>query len=997
MTETDREPMKSFLSLVADDLMGRMSGDLSELTVVMPGRRARRFMSRLLARQHQGQPLWEPTYRTLDELFLELSPYTEASQLRSVCELYRVYRTAVPNPLPMDEFFGWGLTLLADFNDIDKHMADAERLLVNAADLERMANDDYLSERQRQALADFFHDFEAGKHTRLRERFHEMWDAMPTMYHGLRKALAEKGLMYRGALERLAVEGLGDEGAENGGVREARRPFSQGVTAFVGFNVLDEVEQRLFEIARDSGNALFYWDYDDHYVNDENQEAGIFLRDNLKRFPDALPLAPRGGLSDPKKRVTLVKTNSDNAQARYIPQWLEKKLTREEESQTAIVLADETLMDAAIHAIPSKGESELAPNALNVTMGYPLKATPVYGYYMALLDLQTFGFGASAGHPSLTAMEKVTSHPFYGGQELVQQKDNAATLRWLSHEMEALGTRLNRKETETSTFDQLYAEAVFQLFCLTNQLLELTEEGILAVGRTMMRRIARDAARGVSIPFHGEMDEGVQMMGLLETRNLDFRHVVMLSTEEGFMPKSSHAETSLIPYCLRESFHLDTRERRTAVFAYYFYRLLERADDVTLVYNETSDGIHQRERSRFIRQLETETSLNIRHIALETPLTVAQKRPIIQDKTPDVMERLVNRFDKLHDAKHDLSPTALADYLSCPLRFYFRHVLELNPPRDLSKGVDNILLGTLFHDAAELFYLHLTAMKGSHTIEAPDLKRAVDRAEKELRPYVSLAMWADYFRGVAYDAYLHGQERKQFLDPFLATASREELGDRVQLLYKPNDNGGEETVLSSLDVMVIDVVTQYLRQLLNCDMELTPFVLFALERPVHSTLDIQTTEGLRRIATGGRIDRLDIVTQDGQEVLRIVDYKTGLPRQTFPKSIGDIFNPEAKGQEHYYLQTLLYSMLMRSEQPLPVCPCLFYVTQSMDPKTYDARLRLGKNVVESLTDEMEQEYRNELENLVAEIFDPSVPFRQAVEKETACTFCDFKLLCGIYS
>ncbi len=1025
----------SFLATVAADLTRRFGSNLSGLTIVFPGKRASRFMNDHLARC-AGGPVWAPRYATIDEIFQSLSPYTPSDTIRNVCELHKIYAALVPDPLPLDEFYCWGEILMADFDDIDKHLADAHKLFSNTADLLQMEGLDYLSDQQLQALKDFFSNFSLGGQTELKARFLTMWRAMPQMYSGLREKLASQGLMYKGALYRMVVERLrqmndptstapeelNDYGAKRlslpvgqkrnrsfwGAQRRRAKglvgsqkmsglqssPFAQGSYAIVGFNVLDEVETALFSTLQESGNALFYWDYDQHYLQGDH-EAGLFMRDNLQRFPCALQTPDSDNLMAGPKSIRFISASSDNAQARYLPTWLRKRRrSGERDSDSVVVLCDESLLQSVLHSIPSPSEEPLfAPRQLNVTMGFPLSGTPVHSYYLALLDLQVRGYDTLMCQFTPSSLKRVTCHPFHlAGEEPAYQPDNASLLRWLAACMENLGKRLAQADCPT-VFDQLYTESVFQLYCATNQFIWLTDEGSLPVSRATLGRLVRQAVQSLSVPFHGDMDRGLQVMGLLETRNLDFRSLLMLSVEEGFMPKR-RAETSLIPYCLRSSFRLATAERQTAVFAYYFYRILSRAEDITLVYNETSSGTKQREMSRFLRQLQAETSLPIEHLSLVPPCRLAPAEEVVVPKTDSLMRQMTERFGS---ARHDLSPSALSAYLSCPLRFYYQNVALLTLPQDTRAAIDNILLGTLFHDAAQFFYTHLINLQGGNQqISASSLQQVLDQPALRLACYVDLAFWVDFFHASRYDAYQCRGEREAFLSPYLALPSRAEFYRQVNGLYAAAD--GDPTIhFSGMNMIVRDVVMQYLVRLLQTDAALAPFQMVALERSVHGTLEIPAPWGgeTLRLGVGGRIDRLDIVGTGEDRCLRVVDYKTGRRPILRPSSVEAIFQPGATGQEHYYLQTFLYCMLLAEREQLPVRPCLFYITEATDPATYKPTLSLGRETLFSLSPDLASEFRRRLHSLVGEIFNPALPFSQTADRPAACHRCDFCQLCGM--
>jgi len=703
--------MKPFLYYVAQDLIGRFGNNLSDVTIVFPGKRAQLYMKSFLSHIAQG-PVWAPRFVTIDELFQQFSPYTPSDSIRNVCTLYTIYARLVPSAPSLDDFYSWGEILMNDFDDIDKHMVAADKLFTNVAELAAMDRIDYLNDTQITALRQFFERFDPEHQTELKQRFLEMWQAMPQMYHQLKDELRRQGLMYKGALYRE--------------VSSCPLPLAPSHRfAFVGFNVLDEVEEALFAMLRDNGQALFYWDYDVYYTTqDTTHEAGLFLRHNLQAFPNALPDDIYDNLIDEQKQISILSTASDNAQARYLPQWFDAQRQKDgwdDGHSAAVVLCDEALMRPTLHAIPDGTE-------VNLTMGYPLTDTAVYGYLSALFDLQVDGYDAESQAFRPTALERVEKNPFYPTlpQEMLpitHQTDNLQLIDWLTAAIEALGRHLAQSTSEQSEestfnfqfsiFNSLYSEATFQLYQTLSQFRWLVTEGILNVRPTTLRRLFRQAVQSASIPFHGEEDQGLQVMGLLEARNLDFRHLIMLSVGEGIIPRRA-SDTSLIPYVLRTSFGLDTTERQDAVYAYSFYRLLQRAEDITLVYNNNSSGTSQREQSRFLRQLQTETPLRIRTLTDSQQVGLAAPAPIVVEKDPAIMERLMQ--------KRYLSPTAINQYIECPLRFYYQQVAGIRMPERPQDGIDPAIFGTLFHDTCEHFYRSLCQETGRKQVLASDLQ-----------------------------------------------------------------------------------------------------------------------------------------------------------------------------------------------------------------------------------------------------------------------------------
>lgn len=994
--------MTTFLELVSRDLIGKWGNNLSNIVVVLPGKRATLFFDQQLYGA-AGGPVWAPTYLTIDQLFMQFSPYEKCQPIKLACRLYTIYKeemlksgVGAEELMSLDSFYGWAEIMLSDFDDIDKHMVEARKLFMNARDLAELDDSDFLSDEQRRALEEFFSSLKVENQSTLRRHFLEIWNVMPQIYERLNQELKADGLGYAGAIYRGVAEDA----------RHHQLSIPEGKHyVFVGFNVLDDVEEKLFQALQEAGCASFYWDYDRYYLSAPH-EAGVFMRSNLKKFPNALPEELFDVLTTNGKKIRFIAATTDNAQVRYLPHWIDKKLTTPE-NETAIILCDEGLMRPLLSSIPGKNDAERAeragikrlPNELNITMGFPLTDTPVYGYLMALLDLQTYGWDAALGRFRASFLSRVTANPFWNGDEPTYQTDDPAMLEWLSAQMKRVSLRISSDKAPDEKMRQLYTESIFQCYCTLNQFRELLDDPDFRVLRTTLYRLMRRALSTISVPFHGEMTRGLQVMGLLEARNLDFRHIVMTSVEEGFLPKPAD-ETSLIPYCLKSAFGLSTIERKTAVFAYYFYRTIQRAEDITLIYNDNSNGISQREQSRFLRQLRVESGLDIEVQRLEPTLRTERTTAIKVTKTPEVIEAMRKRFDKSLGATHDLSPSALASYLTCQLRFYYQNVACLSVPRQAEEEIDFRLLGTLFHDSAEMMYLHLPKTKnGSRAVTESDLQHLLkaDYADmcnpgKKLPiyfAYIDLAFWVDCFFGAQYDAYTRREERDRLLNPILESTSHNEFIHKVIQLYSSAGGGVGGQLFSGLSIIIREVLGRMIKTLLRWDMNHTPFEVYGLEKSVHDTVSLNGMD----LRVGGKIDRMDIVSlPDGTRQLRILDYKTGSPSKTKVKTLGDIFAEKEVGNSHYYLQTFLYCALMRGRQPLPVSPALYYVREALD-EAYDPVLQLDGKPVDFNAD-THHEFIEHLKDLLSDIFNPDEPFKQTEHPEDDCTFCDFRQLCN---
>lgn len=957
--------MESFLKLVAADLYKHTEGNLAHTAVVFPNKRAGLFFNEYLA-QESDSPIWSPAYVSISELFRSLSPWEVGDPVKLVCELYKIFRRETQSTETLDDFYFWGEMLISDFDDADKNKVDTDKLFSNLQDLRNIMDDyTFIDDEQEEAIRQFFQNFSIERRTALKERFISLWDVLGNIYKGFRESLASQNIAYEGMMYRHVIEHLDVD----------KLPYEKYI--FVGFNVLNKVEHTLFTQLKDAGKAVFYWDYDEFYMKENRQavthEAGEFIRRNLRDFPSPLSGELFKNLSKPKE-VHYIASSTENAQARYLPQWIRNNLTTPEK-ETAVVLCNEALLQPVLHSLPAEVKH------VNITMGFPLSQTPVYSFLIALLELHTHGFNFKSGRYTFQSVVTLLKHPYTrqltGQAELLEKeltrnnrfyplpgelgKDEFLTRLFtplsgnlnlcirLSETLQQVAGiyQANTSGTEdTDAFNQLYRESLFKAYTTINRFRTLIEEDELTVQSETFRRLLVKVLSTTNIPFHGEPAIGMQVMGVLETRNLDFRHLVLLSVNEGQLPKSG-GDSSFIPYNLRKAFGMTTIEHKIAVYAYYFYRLLQRAERITLMYNTSSDGLNRGEWSRFMLQFLIEWPHPITRQFLEAGQSPQGTSPITVEKTPDVMRRMQSLFDVRANPKAKFSPSALNYYLDCPLKFYYRYVAGLSAPDEVSAEIDSATFGSIFHYAAEHIYKDLTTHGKVINKEALE---TLLRNEVKLQDYVDTAF------------------KKLFFN--------------VPQNEKPEYNG--------VQLINSAVIARYLKQLLQNDLCYAPFTFIASEMEVDEPIDIQTPKGVIKSRIGGIIDRMD--SKDG--TLRIVDYKTGGDADT-PPHVESLFIPDKK-RSNYVFQTFLYAAIMCRKQPtMKIAPALLYIHRAAT-ETYSPVIQMGeprkpKEAVEDFS-KYEKEYRERLQGLLEEIFNPEKSFTQTeiIEK---CTYCDFKALC----
>lgn len=955
--------METFLKQVAHDLYNKTEGNFTKVAIVFPNKRASLFFNEYLA-QESDRPIWSPTYVSISELFRQSSDLSIADPIKLVCDLYKVFQKATGSKETLDDFYFWGEMLIADFDDADKNMADTHALFSNLKDLNKlMDNYDFLEEGQKEALSQFFHNFSINQVTELKQRFISMWNVLGDIYTEYKallesQSIAYEGMLYRQVIEQLDVEAL---------------PYNKYI--FVGFNVLNKVEHTLFKKLNEAGKAMFYWDYDTFYLNKTPHEAGEFIRRNLRDFPSELPASFFDNLNQPKE-VTFIESPTENGQVRYLPQWIRENLTSQEK-ETAVVLCNEALLQPVLHALPDNVKH------INITMGFPLSQTPAYSFVNALMELHTSGYNPNNGRYLFAEVISVLKHPYTRqlspeAEKLEQtltrdnrfyplpselKQDNVLELLFtprrnnldlcsmLSEALKEVAVIYQQQAASHSdAFDQLYRESLFKTYTLVNRFHTLIESKELNVQAGTFQRLLIRVMSSSSIPFHGEPAIGMQVMGVLETRNLDFRHLIMLSVNEGQLPKAG-GDSSFIPYNLRKAFGMTTIDHKIAVYAYYFYRLMQRTEKVTLVYNTATDGINRGELSRFMLQFLIEWGYPVLRKQLEAAQSPQDSTPIIIEKTPDVMERMKSVFDIRNNPKALISPSALNCYLDCPLKFYYKYVALLSAPDEVTADIDSAKFGSIFHYAAEHIYKALTAH--GKLISKENLETLL-KDEVRLQTYVD----------------------NGFKELFFNLPQNEQ----------PEYNG--------IQLINSAVIVKYIQQLLRNDLRYAPFTFVGSEQRIFENIEICTSTGDIQSRIGGIIDRID----SKGESLRIVDYKTGGDADT-PANVQSLFIPDKK-RSNYVFQTFLYASIVckklreKNDSRL-VAPALLYIHRAAS-ENYSPVIQMGeprkpKEPVENFA-QYEGDFRENLKTLLEDIFNPDISFTQT-EIEDKCAYCDFRALC----
>lgn len=963
--------MKPFLYQVATLFYQQYGAEIHRLAFVFPNRRAGLFFQKYLS-EISEKPLFSPSILTINDLFMQLSGKHPADKIQMLFRLYELYKQRSGSSESFDEFIYWGEMLLNDFDDIDKYMVDARMLFRNVSDLKSLDDDfNYLSPEQVQAIRSFWSSFYPKGDSPNQQHFLELWEILYDLYAGLRTSLAKDGCGYDGMIFREVVEQLEKEPMSDS-------PFDQVV--FVGLNALSVSEERLLLALQKKGVADFYWDYVGPWVTDPDNKASFFLERNLRLFPSRMQL-PATEPVQAEIRVMGVPSAIGQAKQVYpILQALadEQQLTDESALRTAIVLPDEHLLVPVLNAIPE------AIQHINVTMGYPLAGTPVAALMEYILTLQKniryidrvpvfyfrdvlpilnhqYVMAAAPEEVSQLVKDMTAGNRIYvhaadlNRHELlsilftpVQNTEELSD--YLIHVLEALNAclRNNRPNpddeemisTSTQTTADIEQEFIFHYFATVNRMKEVMREAKIEMRLDTYFRLLKRMTDLITIPFEGEPLSGLQVMGVLETRALDFDRLIILSMNEGIFPLKK-AANSFIPYNLRRGFGLPTYEHQDSVWAYHFYRLIRRARQVTLLYDTRTTGLQTGEVSRFVHQLRYHYQYPLIDELVVYDVASSAVPPISVQKTAEV-EKLLSDF--LSGGPRALSASAINTYLDCPLKFYFSVLEQIQEEDEITETVERDVFGSILHKVMEDLY---APFKGK--LVTADLLKLLRKDQPLLTGTIARAFAELFFKSPV-----------------------------VRPLEGENFLTGE-------------MIRKYAEKILEQDARFTPFHYIESEKKVRATI---TLSDKRVVQLKGFIDRVDSLDR----VLRIVDYKTGSGKLEF-ESVEGLFDKEAKDRPKAVMQVFLYAWMY---QQLPeytgmlIQPAIYYLRtlfqRSFDPVVEQKKGRGKVDKVNSFQ-EFVADFEDKLRQCLDEIFNLDIPFTQT-ETGKACAYCSFRGLCG---
>lgn len=956
--------MKPFLYQIASIFYQQYGAEVSKLAFVFPNRRTGLFFQKYLSEVAE-KPLFSPTILTINDLFVQLSGKQTADRINMLFTLYDIYVQHSGSTETFDEFLYWGEMLLNDFDDVDKYMADARMLFTNVTDLREIENDfSFLDEDQIAAIRTFWSSFYPKGDTPNQEEFLAVWKILYNLYNDLKSALAAEGKGYEGMIFREVVERMEHNDC-------CDLPYMQVV--FVGLNALSVAEERFLLQLQKREIADFYWDYASAKVTDLNNKASYFVERNLKNFPSKYPLPKE---EEVDTNIEVIGIPSGIGQAKQVYTLLnelckEDEMSPEEALRTAVILPDEHLLIPVLNAIPEQ------IRRINVTMGYPLAGTPVASLMEYILALQknvryvdrqpVFYFRdvlpiLNHRYISTTNPEIVTSlirdiaenNKIYittadlGKTPLLSVLFTPVTdvetfsdylinvLQELNKVMYSLSSE--EEEDATQRTNDLEQEFIFHYFTTVNRMKEIMQDSGIEMKIDTYFRLLKRVTDTITIPFRGEPLSGLQIMGVLETRALDFDRLIILSMNEGIFPLRK-AANSFIPYNLRRGFGLPTYEHQDSVWAYHFYRLIYRASHVSLLYDTRSNGLQTGEVSRFVHQLHYHYEQPM-HNKLVVYNVSSAKTPALQvQKTDEVMERLA-AFRK--GGVRAISASAVNTYLDCPLKFYFSVVEGIREEEEVSETIESNVFGSILHKVMEELY----------------------------KPLCGKMVTADLLKAIKKDTpVLTGAIARAFAEVFFKT-------DVVRPLTGQN-------------FLIGEMIRKYVEKILERDSKLTPFKYIESERKINRLF---TLTDRSEIQLKGFIDRIDEV----RDTIRIIDYKSGSGTSTFT-TVESLFDMEEKDRAKAVMQVFMYSWMFGEVPAGKVLQPGIYYMRTLFSDSFEAAVsrRIERNRSERVTDfaEYSAAFEEGLRGCLDEIFGREKPFIQT-PTEKACAWCPFKDICG---
>ncbi len=958
--------MAYFLQDIAQHVYSEYKDDLPDICIVFPNKRARLYFNKYLS-ELTRKPLWAPDYYTINELMQDLSGLQVADPITLVFELYSAFKDETHSTERFDDFYFYLEIMLSDFDDIDKYLIDPKDIFKNLANIKNIENYfNYLTDKQIEVIGRFWNTFNPDNISEDQKSFLSLWESMYKIYISFNERLRNKNLAYEGMAYREVVNKVNTNTVNN---LYARKYI------ITGFNALNKCEKHLFRHLDNAGKAEFHWDYDDYYINNTIHEAGYFLRDNIKEFPAPLNLFSHDNILKGEKHISFISVPSNVGQAKVIPLCLQKTgdLKELDLTRTVIVLADENILLPVLNSIPEEIDE------INVSMGYPFKETSVYTLIEKLVDIHHNIRKSKDGriqfyHKDVIALLKM---PVFTGilkseidalvenitglNKVLINKDELQIneiLASIFHEinnprdipgyilkiLEVIINGYKQNISETGSQVKVEMDFVYHAYIYIQRFNEILKNTEIEFSAGTLFNLLAGILRKLSIPFSGEPLAGIQVMGILETRTLDFDNIIILSMNEEIYPKSINIP-SFIPVSLRYGFELPTPEHQDAIYAYYFYRLIQRGRNIFLVYNSRTDGLFTGERSRFLHQIFYEPVFKVNEESYTYDISPFIKKPVTARKNVNDSSTLKGYISP--DSRLYLTPSAVNTYLNCPLRFYFRYIAGLKEPEEITENVDPAMFGSILHKAVNMIY----------------------------KPYINNEINEDILNKITGSKSIHESAvNDAFLTEYFKEADKKSNVD-----------------ITGRNLIIKEVIKKYVKQILEIDRLYCPFRIISLEKYYAAHMPVVIGNQPVQLRIGGIIDRID--ERDGK--IRIVDYKTGEAQNSF-KNTDSLFDDKGSERNSAVFQALMYSLIysLNAGEAI-IIPSLYCVRETFN-KDFEYRLILnkGRKDVHPVNDFklLEAEFSQRLQQSVSELYNDNKEFTQTDDIKI-CAFCPYVSIC----
>jgi hypothetical protein len=946
-----------FLKELAQKCLTKYGNQSEKLTLVLPNKRAGLFFRKYLS-ELTDKPIWSPKILSIEEFILSFSNIKPADQNYLLFALYAVYKKKIKQAETFDNFYHWGEMILNDFNDIDNYLLDPEhvfRIVKSQKELDDAFY--YLPEEDQKTIQSFWASF-LPKPTKTQDDFLRTWEILNLLYLEFNKLLSQKGISYKGGIYRKVAEQIDEE------------EFDQNDQTiwFAGFNAFTKAEERIIKYFVNEKAAEIYWDIDAYYLNDEIQESGYFFRQYLKDtvFSESIKRDANDSIKHVKKYISTHAVALSMGQVKSVGEKIKQLAANKNfvPEKTVIIIPNENLLLPILNSIPE------VINQVNVTMGYPIKHSDYFIFFELLLDLIATDLQSGANrYFKSKSVISLLSHNCFSTffadnsksfiQDAISRNRNMLHMDELQKALPELHEAINNvsdtslllssfikylnkvKEEALTTLDK---GVIFELHKMLSNIQQSTEAFDLNLDLKSIARLFSKMG-GTKVPFTGEPLLGLQIMGTLESRNLDFDHVFILDMNEGVWPKDN-SNNSFIPYNIRKAFDLPVVEHSDAIQSYLFYRLLHQSSTIDIYYNNVSEFNHSGELSRYVQQIQMESGLSFNKIAVSNNITPQAIRPIVIEKTEEILKDL-SRFETKGEKNDRLSPSALNTYLDCRLKFYFKYIERIKEKEELKEILDAATFGNMLHYTMEYFYQNLIDFIGSKHIQ----KENLINTQETLNEAISKAF----------------EELNWKLDESLA-------------------HSGQQLIASK-------VIHKFASKIIEHDMEYAPFEICELEAGVEDgyKLDLVITiDGVRKeIGLKGVIDRID----KKDHVVRILDYKSGGDERNFT-SIESLFDREGNKRNKAAMQVLLYCLFYKqnnsSIEELLV-PGVFN-SKDLFSSNFDVKIKEGRSNVINNFSAIEEDYKENLEKLLVDIFDSNIDFDQTNDTKK-CEYCPYSSIC----